>query len=246
MARCPNVQLCLEPGASSHPCFEIVQYQKTNFGATSYDDFQLPEPWTGEIDRAAILFIGSNPSIGDDTHSLGSSSDEEVWDSHHFVFGGGSKTYTIDGKYTTRPNGQRIGRAVSTWAGVRKRAEELIIDRPVIPGADYALTEVVHCKSRNEVGVKLALDTCTDMHFDSIMRIAPAKLLVPLGKARQRMRDMYRIPNEPGIIEMEIGGRMRLIAPLGHPTGPEIRTFGAVYPNDLIRLREAVSARRSM
>lgn len=245
IARCPNVRLCLETDASSHPCSEIVHFQVAKFGVTSYEDFQLPEPWTGEIDRAPILFIGSNPSIGFDKHSLGSSTDHEVWDSHHHVFGGGLKDYTIEGKYTTNPDGERNLPHVATWAGVRKRAEELIPDRPVVPGIDYALTEVVHCKSLHEIGVNRALKTCTDLHFDSVMHVAVAPVLVALGKARDRIRQMYDIPNTPGIVEMEIGGRPRLIAFLGHPTGPEVRTFGAVYPTELRRLREAISSAKS-
>ena len=242
IARCPNVRLCLEDGAAvNHPCSEIGHYQAANFGATTYDNFQLPEPWTGEIDRAPVLFIGSNPSINFDKHSLGSSSDDEVFDSHHHIFGGGHETYTVDGKYTINPDGERNRRPVATWAGVRKRAEELIPDRPVVPGIDYALTEIVHCKSQNEVGVNKALKTCTELHFDAVMYVAVASVIVALGKARDRIRQMYNLPNAPGIVEMKIGGRPRLIAFLGHPTGSEIRTFGAVYPTELRRLREAVS-----
>jgi hypothetical protein len=206
----------------------------------SYDEFQLPEPWTGEIDRAPILFVGSNPSIGDDTHSLGATPDAEVWDSHHFVFGGGAKQYTFDGKYTTLPNGERGRRAVATWAGVRKRAEELIPDRPVVPGIDYALTEVVHCKSRSEIGVVRAMDECTKRHFETVMSVAAASVVVALGKARDRMRALYGIPKDKLLAQAVIGGRPRLVAFLGHPTGPEVRTFAAVYPAQLEQLREAV------
>ncbi|WP_196524075.1 hypothetical protein [Nostoc commune] len=35
---------------------------------------------------------------------------------------------------------------------VRQRAIELL-ERDVIPGIDYAITEIVHCKSENEIGL---------------------------------------------------------------------------------------------
>jgi hypothetical protein len=130
---------------------------------------------------------------------------------------------------------------VATWSGIKKRAEELIPHRPVVPGIDYALTEVVHCKSRKETGVSSALATCVDLHFDKVMRISAASVVVALGKARKIMRDTFGIPSSESLVEREIAGRMRLIAFLGHPTGPEVRTFAAVYPNELARIRETVS-----
>jgi hypothetical protein len=48
-------------------------------------------PWIGEITVAPILFLSSNPSIGDDRHALGSSTDEALRDSHHHAFGGGTR-----------------------------------------------------------------------------------------------------------------------------------------------------------
>lgn len=55
IARCPNVDRCLD-GDTHHPCSTIVQSQHAGKA-----DFQLPEPWRGQIDKARILFIGSNP-----------------------------------------------------------------------------------------------------------------------------------------------------------------------------------------
>lgn len=245
VARCPNVRICLENAPASHPCSQIVTYQKDGYGVDSYDQFQLPEPWTGEIDVAPILFVGSNPSIGEDNHATGASSDDEIWDSHHHVFGGGSKRYTFDGKYTTKPDGTKNLPHVATWAGVRKRAEELIPDRAVVPGIDYALTEVVHCKSRSEIGVASALETCVALHFNSVMGVAAASVIVALGKAREMMRRLYHIPTSTRIAELEVGGKSRIVVFLGHPTGPETRTFQAVYPAELPRLREAVARAQS-
>ena len=51
ISRCPNVRRCLETDAP-HDCRAIVDSQRRKHGVTSYVDFQLPEPWVGEIDVA--------------------------------------------------------------------------------------------------------------------------------------------------------------------------------------------------
>lgn len=104
VSRCPNVRLCIET-TTPHPCREIVEYQQRERGSTRYDSFQLPEPWVGQIDRAPILFVSSNPSIGDDDHANGSTPDELIWQSHHFAHGGGDRKYILDGIRTITPDG---------------------------------------------------------------------------------------------------------------------------------------------
>ena len=42
-------------------CREIIETQR----ARGLDRFQLPEPWSGHIEQARVLFISSNPSIGE-------------------------------------------------------------------------------------------------------------------------------------------------------------------------------------
>ena len=60
--RCPNVQVCLGNNNSYHPCSTIVRYQQP----TTLTDYQMPEPYMGNLRGAPILFLGSNPSIGYD------------------------------------------------------------------------------------------------------------------------------------------------------------------------------------
>ena len=116
--RCPNVRRCLA-GDKSHPCYEIVSHQGT--GAPS--EFQLPEPWVGRLDLAPILFVASNPSIGDDDHATMVADYETVWESHYLAFGGGSRAYILDGIRTTTRDGSPI-KAVRYWASVKARAAE--------------------------------------------------------------------------------------------------------------------------
>ena len=59
ITRCPN--LVEARSDCSHACACIVQSQRCGV-----DEFQVPEPWSGHIDTAPILFVGSNPSISQD------------------------------------------------------------------------------------------------------------------------------------------------------------------------------------
>jgi hypothetical protein len=246
ISRCSIARACVEDKTLRHPCRKIVDYQNTpKWGGGTYETFQLPEPWVGRIDRAPILFVSSNPSIGDDRHALGSSSDDDVWDSHYNLFGGGKIRYTNKGKYKVTDDG-REGDCVPTWAFVLQRAQELIPSRPVEPGVDYALTEVVHCKSLRETGVAESLDSCVERHLSVVMLHSVASLLVVMGRARKPVRRICGLEPEARLADVELGGRTRLVVFLGHPTGNERRTFADVYADELARLRTAVACARQL
>jgi uracil-DNA glycosylase len=243
VARCPNVARCLESDAP-HPCREVVRYQVRTRGVEGYGDFQVPEPWVGEITVAPILFVSSNPSIGEDRHALGSSSDDALWDSHHHAFGGGTRTYVLDGIYTTTPGGERLDR-VGYWVGVRARARELIAD--AVPGRDYALTEVVHCKSRDEVGVVAAADECARRHLGRVLALSPAPVVIVVGRVAREFFLGRGAPAPSGISEREMGGRPRLVAFVPHPSpgkGGARRLAARLSAPDLARLRDAAVAIR--
>jgi hypothetical protein len=109
-----------------------------------------------------------------------------------------------------------------------------LLERPADPNADYVMTEVVHCKSRREIGVAAASDHCASMHLDRILTLTTAPLVIVLGaKARDRVRDMWRLPDgfgtrrtvahveQANLAVRALGGRPRVIAFLWHPTGME-------------------------
>jgi hypothetical protein len=61
IARCPVLMQALTEPAFKTDCRAIIgtQYQH------GPNLFQLPEPWSGHITQARVLFISSNPSIDD-------------------------------------------------------------------------------------------------------------------------------------------------------------------------------------
>jgi hypothetical protein len=238
VSRCPNVRACFQSDAPN-PCRAIVDYQKRMWNAATYEQFQVPEGWVGQIDKARILFVASNPSIGDDDHARGDSDDETIWESHNLAFGGGSRPYILDGIKTTMPDGTP-GHTVRYWCSIRARARELIPD--AVPGTDYAITEVVHCKSRHEIGVHEAADECFEKHFANVMSVAAARVIVALGAFawKRFLNGASSPPPEP--IEQEYGGRKRTVVFLPHPSsfvGP--KSLGRRYSPDVMqRLQQNV------
>lgn len=228
VSRCPNVAICLESD-SLHPCREIVEFQ----GARSITDFQVPEPWVGQIDIAPILFIASNPSIGKDDHSKGSATDEAIWDAHHLAFGGGSHQYIVAGTKTTSADGSVL-KNVAYWSSVRARARELMPERDIEPGVHYALTEIVHCKTTREYGVASASQTCADLHLERILSVAAARLIVVMGVVARRalLPDLAR---SNGIVEKVIGGRQRTLVALPHPNERgSLKSFRGNYDSNAL------------
>lgn len=237
IARCPIVKACFSGGGGG--CRAIVQHQIERHGASSYAHFQVPEPWVGQIDVARILFVSSNPSIGKDDHACGAESDAVIWNSHHYAFGGsGHQAYIVDGVYTTDKNGQRI-KAVRYWSWARRRAFELIPN--AVPGRDYAMTEVVHCKSTDEVGVANAAPICIERHFQDMMSVAAARVVIAVGAFAQRQLFGGPVPEQR--VEMSLGGRRRAVVGLAHPNAfGSGKTLAKRYAAaDLQRIIEAVN-----
>ncbi|MFD6894106.1 hypothetical protein ACFWB0_06085 [Rhodococcus sp. NPDC060086] len=119
------------------------------------NEHQVPEPWTGHLDRARLVVISSNLSI--DPVEVYPRWGEDLTESIR------------DGIYSPLPDGGWSG-AVRFRAAARQRAFELIPD--ATPGIDYALTEVVHCKCEREFGVAQARHTCATRYLPKVLEAA--------------------------------------------------------------------------
>ena len=224
VARCPVVQSCLGGRDDRHPCAAIVASQ----GSTSSAEHQVPEPWSGEIDKSPLLFISSNPSISDrDVFPTGDWPDECIVDFFTHRFGGGQRQWIKSGTKGLLRDGA-YGRSTMFWAGIRQRAIELL-QRDVVPGVDYALTEVVHCKSRSERGVAEASATCAARYLRRVVGATYAPIVIVLGaRARQSVTSEFGIPSDAAIYgPTEIAGKPRIVAFLPHPNARAPRTFEA-------------------
>lgn len=178
LTRCPDVPVAR--ANRNHPCARIVHTQ-----SSFPEGFQVPEPWAGHLHLAPLLFVASNPSI-DRREPYPEWTDDEDRTATFFDsrFGGG-RGQVKDGVYfplLDQDNGSwHSRRQVAFWATCKRNAEWLL-GRPVRPGTDYAMTEVVHCKSRSEVGVRHARDHCTRRWFEAVLKQSPARVIVLLGQ----------------------------------------------------------------
>ena len=222
IARCPNVSTCFRDPQTTHPCSNIVASQQ----AASLDVYHVPEPWNGQIERAPLLFISSNPSFNKkEEFPLQSWDDSSITDYFTHRFGGGRKLWVKKGTIGLLPDGT-YAKPTLFWRAVKQRAKELL-ERPVKPGVDYALTEVVHCKSRRQKGVDEALNECSQRYLKRTIEISGAGVIVVLGRvARVVTKGFYDIPQETHLsIPIEIGSKNRIFLFLPHPSAPTHNTF---------------------
>ena len=217
ITRCPNlVAARTEP---SHPCSTIV-------GLQSGSERHVPEPWCGHIGVAPILFISSNPSISEAERfptASWSPGDTADYFERRFDTDAG---YVSPGAYN----------AVRFWTSVRARARE-ILGRDATPGIDFALTEVVHCKSRQEEGVAAAVDTCTGMWLGPILALSDARVVVLLGKrAQEPCSKAWGLDvSQPAHFGVVLGGRERAVVLLPHPNAFARKTVAARVSEDHLK-----------
>ena len=198
---------------SSHPCHRIVNCQAGS------EEFQLPEPWTGHLSSAPILFLSSNPSINEEeAYPTTLWNNNVVTDFFEYRFDV-NRPWTKNGRYVLLKDRRTYNTDwVRFWASVRKRAEELL-GRAASPGQDYAITEVVHCKSRAETGVSEALSTCSEKWLEPILENSAANIVVLLGnRARDVCCKLWEINGERTVhFNVIAGNRPRAIVIIPHP-----------------------------
>lgn len=168
----------------SHPCSSVVREQD------HVPDRHLPEPWFGNLANAKVLFVSSNPSIDlnhgvtGENYPRASWSDNEIgewfvrrvdqtWDDVPVSFNHPvHKSFLwrcIDGQYRgANPSGRT---PQHSWNRTQGIAEELL-GSTADPSQNWALTEVVHCKSRDARGVSKALPMCTSKWLNPILQTA--------------------------------------------------------------------------
>ncbi len=214
-------------------CREIVETQHSR----GLDRFQLPEPWSGHIEQARVLFISSNPSIGEGSIDDGLNYPRRWWTDNDIsrYFDERFGTTIFDGAYIDPAHSHWV----RYWSGTKRRAWELFQREPVY-GVEYGLTEIVHCKSKNEVSVALVTRTCANQWLDRVLAIAAADVIVVMGAAaRDTIRSRLSIPSSATTIWLTtIADRPRYIAFLPSPSAFGKQTFLQCMPeNDLQTLR---------
>lgn len=157
----------------SHPCHKIASVQRYGICNT----YQVPEPWRGDISRACLLFVSSNPSIDPtDDSPWATDSDTNIENYYHRGF-----DLNVFPKIEHPASGGLT--SVAFWSAILNRASELfdVNKERLIPGKHFAITEIVHCKSRSEFGVKEALAKCKEAHLANVLGKSRALVICSLG-----------------------------------------------------------------
>jgi hypothetical protein len=225
IANCKVARHVLETGDQHCACSKIVAAQ----GARDWNGFQVPEPWSGHLREAPILFFSSNPSIsireaypkgvGDPKVSL-----QSFFDSRFDGY------WIKQGKQALGADLKTYGPIVRYWSSIQNRAEELL-GRKATPGIDYVLSEIVHCKSEREEGVKKALLTCANRYMMKLLSCSSAVVLVLVGDKVLNhwnslgLEGLPHVRPEGGTALQEIAGRKRVVVYLPAPSGPKPKLF---------------------
>jgi uracil DNA glycosylase superfamily protein len=215
ITRCPVAERCR--AGEDLACSAVVGSQ----GAPGPGDYQVPEPWSGHISGAPVLFVSSNPSIDPaEAYPAGDWDDERRIDFFADRFDQRDLPWVDQRMRPLLQTSPRRHRDHGTrfWAATRARASELL-GRQAEPGRDFALTEVVHCKSRAEHGVAEALATCAETWLHPTIRVAVAPVVVLFGaRAREAFSDTFAIPaHAPVTGPLSIEGTERIVVQLPHP-----------------------------
>ena len=240
IAQCDVAQHQLSNPFASGPCSKIVKVQ----AVASWESFQIPEPWSGDIIHAPILFLSSNPSISE-VEAYPRGFQDAAFLRSYFCdrFNGYWIKEGVCARNASTSEGD-YGKPVRYWAGIRNRAGELLA-RPAIPGKDYVLSEIVHCKSRSEEGVPEALHVCAGRFLGRLLKCSGAAVIILVGRkvlnywnalhGTQHNPDSLRLPLVPdwdGTSIQNIAGINRVVVYLGHPTGPEKKRFNDWVSSD--------------
>lgn len=231
IVHCDNVEKCLFGQNEGHLCYSIVQSQ----GVVSLDNFQVPEPWNGNIVSAPILFLSSNPSISEiEDYPYWGWQDDLIEDFFTHRFGGGRKDWVRGGKYALRRDGSYLP-ATPFWSEVMNRATE-ILGRQANPGIDFAITEIVHCKSRSNIGVDNAIGECSNRYLLRVLGVSNSNILACIGKkVGSLVREAMRVKKDVRSIGPRVvADRERLVLFLNAPGSSEPRVLEKVFSHEEI------------
>jgi hypothetical protein len=259
VARCELVEGWLERGEPTK-CSSIIDAQwpagtPPEAKARLWRERHLvPEPWSGLIEQAPILFVASNPSTG------GAMVSTEPTDHMRSARGqypvADTAPAETESYFTNRfrdwiEDGVRIpntARDIPFWRDVKAIASEICPD--VRPGIDYALTEIVRCKSVSDATgeVQPAASTCAQRYIERTIALSPATVIVSVGRFAKSY--FWGWPAKgaafPVTEAVVIGGVERVVLHVSHPANRTGQPWlpSVVAPEHLEMLRARVAGAR--
>lgn len=202
----------LANGPKDKPCSAICSYQQDKINGLGdervrfgKETFHMPEPWNGNLSKADILFVSSNPnfSIDETTPELARKKNKEVFPKFK------NDEWPLEKAEDFFEN--RFGHEEydnDTWKGILSYAGYLLNETDSVQeindkeqkqliSSKIALTEIVHCKSPDETGlVKEAIETCYGKHTKDVIKLfletssdEPKTVVLMGSKVRNFLRD---------------------------------------------------------
>lgn len=196
-----EIALCKEFGKAINgdptPCCAVVNSQQKLYDELLHKplesgDYQLPEPWCGNIENAKILFISSNPTIAKKANTAENEPYPTIRNKKINYMG----KHNIDlpefftDRFNYIPHRSRYLAAICKWSGwilLNKKSDE----KPSASELEkikesIALTEIVHCKSQSQIGVTdKCIGKCTELYLERVLEEYKGNYIVVVGsKAR--------------------------------------------------------------
>jgi hypothetical protein len=199
IADCAELRRCRAGSDPEHPCQAIVAVQAEE----PWERHQRPEPWNGALATAPILFVSSNPSIDRTEPYPTGAADRQAVSS---FFNRRFDDHIVGGTRPRKVGGVPAARPVPYLNEVMRIASSLL-GRAANPGSDYAITEVVHCKSAGRRGLERrggrpgALQLCPSLYLRRIVDLSGARLVVAVGSdARRQFGRELGLPGDFGLL----------------------------------------------
>jgi hypothetical protein len=184
---------------SSHPCHKVVDWQSKQWDPKvlqiTNSRMHRPEAWTGDIENAPILFLSSNPSFDAEENYPNWNVEEwpienvEEFATNRFTsdlergYGASDGLASTEIDRTISKEGELLHH-VTYWGWARNMVAFIHGKDPseVSAHSDYAMSEIVHCKSVKEIGVRNARAKCKDKFLEKILQVSKAELIIVSGK----------------------------------------------------------------
>lgn len=213
IVRCPNLVGAL---LGTGDCAKVVRSME--------ETGSVPAPWVGGLETAPLLFVGPDP--GFDRREVFPTAEwpDRAVEAYYFHRRDPGVPPHVEPPGVVRLDPRRI-RAVAFWAELRVCAAELL-DRPraaVRAGVDYAVTEVVHCRSSDADGVTAAAPQCAKRYLQRLLAASAARVVVGFGATvRAQLSPRLGLPPHavvhPELVgPIQAGGRARVFVFLPEP-----------------------------
>jgi hypothetical protein len=230
--------------APKHPCAGVVGAQGT---ATEWR--QVPEPWSGSLERAKVLAVVSHPVLHErDLRPVWRS----TWDHTERFFerrlvGDGPQPRVSPGAVGRRlrvddpgglPTDPELVAAVERTTELLGRVPSLL--------HELAVTHVVRCPTTGDLGVNRAMKSCPDRWLRQVVNACPAPVLLAVGanadKGLSRVLGLF-----PGgtarVTEVVVDGVRRMVVVVPHPQGPGgARPLEELLGDQLLAVRDLLGA----